>query len=227
LFLGVDPKNIEVSLLGGEATFQNLSVKQTALDNLGLPFNLKKGSNLKFFLLHPTCASRFLIGFNFNNIFYHYTIVAFVQQAHLKLSWSNLGSEPVVLTLSGIYLLCGPRPRSAATYEDIISRQQKLKQNSLKVASLWGLDESSAQTKESSGAESSGIVDSLKLKIVQNLQLVIEDVHLRFEDETSNPNQPVAFGITLQKVRFATFGDVARRSWCFANFLVVCGIVPH
>lgn len=76
--------------------------------------------------------------------------------------------------------------------------------NSLKVASLWGIDETSSKKEVE---DANGIVDSLKLKIVQNLQLVIEDVHLRFEDNTTNPERPIAFGVTLQKVFSSLTGD--------------------
>jgi vacuolar protein sorting-associated protein 13A/C len=66
------------------------------------------------------------------------------------------------------------------------------------------------------------------MKVVDNLQVFVDKIHIRYEDSTSNPNHPFAFGITLGglhaqstdvdwKPTFLTVGDILMRK-VFAVF---------
>lgn len=41
-------------------------------------------------------------------------------------------------------------------------------------------------------------------QIIKNLQVDVTDIHIRFEDHFSNPQQPFACGLTLKKLQFVT-----------------------
>ena len=42
----------------------------------------------------------------------------------------------------------------------------------------------------------------MKLQIIQNLELSIRNIHIVYEDKTTKPNHPFAFGITLNYITF-------------------------
>jgi len=42
----------------------------------------------------------------------------------------------------------------------------------------------------------------MKLQIIQNLELSIHNIHIVYEDKTTKPNHPFAFGITLNSMTF-------------------------
>lgn len=48
--------------------------------------------------------------------------------------------------------------------------------------------------------ENDGFVAKLAAQILQNLLVTVEDVHIRFEDNITDPNRPFAFGLTLKKL---------------------------
>ena len=48
--------------------------------------------------------------------------------------------------------------------------------------------------------EDEGFLFKLVTRILQNLLVSIEDVHVRFEDKITNPGHPFAFGVTLKKL---------------------------
>jgi len=42
----------------------------------------------------------------------------------------------------------------------------------------------------------------MQLQIIQNLELSIHNIHIVYEDKTTKPNHPFAFGITLNSIIF-------------------------
>ena len=42
--------------------------------------------------------------------------------------------------------------------------------------------------------------DRIKLQIIQNLELSIQNIHFVYEDRTTKPDHPFAFGITLNSI---------------------------
>jgi len=42
----------------------------------------------------------------------------------------------------------------------------------------------------------------MQLQIIQNLELSIHNIHIVYEDKTTKPNHPFAFGITLNSISF-------------------------
>lgn len=51
-----------------------------------------------------------------------------------------------------------------------------------------------------SDTESDTFVSALVAKIVDNLQVVIKNIHVRFEDNKSHPQNPFALGLTLSNL---------------------------
>lgn len=75
-------------------------------------------------------------------------------------------------------------------------RAQQVKQELLETAELF---RSSSAVKGNS-AENDTFVSALVTKIIDNLQVVIKNIHVRFEDSKSHPKNPFALGLTLSNL---------------------------
>lgn len=53
---------------------------------------------------------------------------------------------------------------------------------------------------QQSSEESDGFLSQLTTKVIDNLQVSIKNIHLRFEDNVSDPGHPFAAGITLKEL---------------------------
>lgn len=82
--------------------------------------------------------------------------------------------------------------------EEEEQRAQMLKQRRLATAELLA-DSQTKQTDQTSG-NNEGFISSLTTKIIDNLQVSIKNIHIRFEDNVSDPGHPFAAGITLKEL---------------------------
>ncbi|KAF8509808.1 vacuolar protein sorting-associated protein 13 [Gautieria morchelliformis] len=111
----------------------------------------------------------------------------------LSIPWTSLSSKPVEILIEDIYLLIVPASNAKVDPEDDERRAQAVKAEKLKNSELFGMK---GQTDESS-AHTQGFVASLVTKIVNNLQVTVKNIHIRYEDDMSCPGHPFAAGVTL------------------------------
>lgn len=72
---------------------------------------------------------------------------------------------------------------------------QQVKQELLETAELF-----KSSAKGPSAAENDSFMNALVTKIIDNLQVVIKNIHVRFEDNKSHPQKPFAVGLTLSNL---------------------------
>lgn len=72
---------------------------------------------------------------------------------------------------------------------------QQVKQELLETAELF-----KSSAKGASAAENDSFMNALVTKIIDNLQVVIKNIHVRFEDNKSHPQKPFAVGLTLSNL---------------------------
>ncbi|KAG2218450.1 hypothetical protein INT45_003637, partial [Circinella minor] len=85
--------------------------------------------------------------------------------------------------------------------EEEEERAQALKQRRLATAELLSNSSKEGQKEQRQGDEGNdGFISQLTTKIVDNLQVSIKNIHLRFEDNVSDPDHPFAAGITLKEL---------------------------
>ncbi|KAF8591826.1 vacuolar protein sorting-associated protein 13 [Ramaria rubella] len=111
----------------------------------------------------------------------------------LSIPWTSLSSKPVEILIEDIYLLVAPASNAKVDPEDDERRAQAVKAEKLKNSEVFNMK---GQTDESS-AETQGFVASLVTKIVNNLQVTVKNIHVRYEDDMSCPGHPFAAGVTL------------------------------
>ncbi|KAJ6604648.1 vacuolar protein sorting-associated protein 13 [Mycena vulgaris] len=106
----------------------------------------------------------------------------------LSLHWMNLGNQPVEVMVEDVYLL-------------VAAKAERLENAEL--LHMRGQAESSSETTP----QSQGLWESLTAKIINNLQVTVKNIHIRYEDKLSVPGHPFAAGVTLAGFTAASVND--------------------
>ncbi|KAK6330143.1 hypothetical protein TWF730_004642 [Orbilia blumenaviensis] len=124
----------------------------------------------------------------------------------LQIPWSNLKNKPVKVTIEDVFLLATPKQDSEYDEEDEERRRQVLKQEKLESAELVHERTTSGLSEEEQQKHQS-FTESLVTKIVDNLQVTIKNIHIRYEDSISTPGHPFALGFTLEEFSAVSTDD--------------------
>uniref|UniRef100_A0A8C6W485 Vacuolar protein sorting 13D n=1 Tax=Nannospalax galili TaxID=1026970 RepID=A0A8C6W485_NANGA len=100
--------------------------------------------------------------------------------------------DPWVISISSLHLIGAPEK-----IQDFNDEKEKLLESERKKALLQALEEKWKQKGESYWYS---VTASVVTRIVENIELKIQDVHLRFEDGLTNPSHPFAFGVCIKNV---------------------------
>lgn len=118
-------------------------------------------------------------------------------QLTLSIPWSNLRGKPVKVNIEDVFLLAAPKVDADYNEEEEQKRTHAVKMEKLENAELLkernteGLSQEEQQKNQS-------FTDSLVTAIVDNLQVSIKNIHVRYEDSIAAPGHPFAIGLTLQ-----------------------------
>ncbi|KAG6842210.1 hypothetical protein C0991_000180 [Blastosporella zonata] len=113
----------------------------------------------------------------------------------LSLHWLNLGNQPVEILVEDVYLLVVPSSQTVHDPEEDENRAQAAKIERLENAELLHMRGQAEAAGDS--VQSQGLWESLTTKIINNLQITVKNIHVRYEDNLSVPGHPFAAGITL------------------------------
>ncbi|XP_069674534.1 intermembrane lipid transfer protein Vps13 isoform X2 [Periplaneta americana] len=118
----------------------------------------------------------------------------------LKIPWKNLYSAPVEATIEGLFLLVVPNQE--VKYDPI--KEEKWSQEA-KQAELTKIEEAKKREKEKDKPKPDDtFVEKLATQIIKNVQVKISNIHVRFEDKVTKPEQPFSLGITLHNLSVHT-----------------------
>ncbi|KZT30580.1 vacuolar protein sorting-associated protein 13 [Neolentinus lepideus HHB14362 ss-1] len=152
----------------GQLTLRNLRLKKGALDKFRLPVDVSEGSD----------PFRHLGTFT------------------LSLHWMNLGNQPVEVLIEDVYLLVVPSPQTNVDPKEEEDRAQAAKMERLENAELLHV-RGQTDVSQRDGQQSQGLIASLIAKVVNNLQVTVKNIHVRYEDKMSVEGHPFAAGLTL------------------------------
>jgi hypothetical protein len=117
----------------------------------------------------------------------------------INLSITSILSKPIVVTLKDVYILVHPESISKSR-RDIQLRKEKLVLD--KFADLNMAEEKKAAalvTDTPKKEEKVGFSQKLVAKIIINTQIVIKNVHIRYED-VKNPKNPIVVGVMFKEL---------------------------
>lgn len=118
----------------------------------------------------------------------------------LQIPWSNLKSKPVKVIIEDVYLLASPIIIEEFDLEE--EQRRDLERKKEKIADLDAIDKMSNSNKEISNDLSSNetFTENLITKIVDNLQVTIKNIHIRYEDDSVLTETPYSIGVTLDEL---------------------------
>jgi len=119
-------------------------------------------------------------------------------QLTLTIPWSNLRGAPVKVFIEDVYLLASPKEEAQYNEEEEERRRQRIKMEKLDSAELLK-ERSQEGLSQEEQKRSQSFTASLVTKIVDNLQVTVKNIHVRYEDSISAPGHPFALGITLEE----------------------------
>lgn len=116
----------------------------------------------------------------------------------LVIPWSNLRGAPVKVFVEDVYLLASPKEEAEYDEDEEQRRKQRLKMEKLDSAELLKEKSREGMSQEEQQKNQS-FTQSLVTKIVDNLQVTVKNIHIRYEDSISAPGHPFALGLTLEE----------------------------
>uniref|UniRef100_A0A4W3I075 Vacuolar protein sorting 13 homolog A n=1 Tax=Callorhinchus milii TaxID=7868 RepID=A0A4W3I075_CALMI len=121
-----------------------------------------------------------------------------IAKLQLKIPWNNLYNQPVDAILDGVYLLVVPS--ASITYDAEKERRQlhELKQRELK--RIEEAKQKVADKGKPKEEKQDTFVEKLVTQVIKNLQVQITNIHIRYEDNITNENCPLSFGVSLQNL---------------------------
>ncbi|KAK6251014.1 hypothetical protein SCA6_005019 [Theobroma cacao] len=130
----------------------------------------------------------------------------FLGSVKLKVPWSRLGQDPVLVYLDRIFLLAEPATSVEGRTEDAIQEAKKSRVREMEMKLL-------ERTHQLKSEMNKSWLGSLISTIIGNLKLSISNIHIRYEDLESNPGHPFAAGLTLEKLSAVTVDDSGKETF--------------
>ena len=117
----------------------------------------------------------------------------------LSIPWSNLRGKPVKVNIEDVFLLAAPKEEDEYDAEEEEKRAVAVKLEKLESAELLKERNTESMSPEEQQKNQS-FTQSLVTAIVDNLQVSIKNVHVRYEDSIATPGHPFAVGVTLKEM---------------------------
>lgn len=169
-YVYLNTDQLSIALLSGKVELENVPLKTDALRHLGLPIRIRAG---------------------------------FIGKVKLQIPVRQIRSVPWVIVFEQLYVVASPLPLDEWDYESEQSLRHDLKITALDdLEAKWRLEKDLQGTNYYASSYSSWYSSGTGFvsEIIENLQLKIQDVHIRCEDSFSNPDKILAFGITIDSL---------------------------
>ncbi|XP_071113916.1 intermembrane lipid transfer protein VPS13D-like [Haliotis cracherodii] len=128
----------------------------------------------------------------------------------LQIPLSRLRSEPWVISIEKLYLVAGPLTDIKYDHEKEKETERSAKTDMLDaLEAKWQVQRQGKQQDYASSSSWFSYGASMAANILENIQLHVKDVHIRYEDEYLNPSCPFACGVTIKNLS----AQSTDRSW--------------
>ena len=119
-------------------------------------------------------------------------------QLTMSIPWTNLRGKPVRVNIEDVFLLAAPKEDAEYNEEEELKRAHDVKMEKLQNAELLKQRNSEGLSEEEQ-QKSQSFTESITTAIVDNLQVSIKNIHVRYEDSIATPGHPFALGLTLRE----------------------------
>ncbi|XP_035999665.1 vacuolar protein sorting-associated protein 13A isoform X1 [Fundulus heteroclitus] len=125
-----------------------------------------------------------------------------IGRLELKIPWTDIYNQSVEATLDGVYLLIVPTASIKYDAEKEEKQLQEARQRELKRIEETKLK--AAEQENPNLEKQDTFVEKLVTQVIKNLQVKISNIHVRYEDDITNPNCPLSFGVSLKNLSLQT-----------------------
>ena len=186
---GLTEENLKLGVWAGKISLHNLELNQSMLYKLNLPVSIVRGS---------------------------------LRSLEIVIPWASLDSLPVKLVLDGVYLLINPLDISSLNISDVKSllaanKLYKLQQSDKILDLFMQANENSKLTEESLKASNVSFIQRLTSRIIDNIEIVVKNIHFCYEDSISMKGTVFSCGITLDNFQLRTTDSTWTESFVSRN----------
>uniref|UniRef100_A0A673CJN2 Vacuolar protein sorting 13 homolog A n=1 Tax=Sphaeramia orbicularis TaxID=375764 RepID=A0A673CJN2_9TELE len=125
-----------------------------------------------------------------------------IGRLELKIPWKNLYTQSVEATLDGVYLLIVPT--ASIKYDAVKEEKQLQEARQRELQRIEETKQKAAEQENPSLEKQDTFVEKLVTQVIKNLQVKISNIHVRYEDDVTNPNCPLSFGVSLENLSLQT-----------------------
>jgi vacuolar protein sorting-associated protein 13A/C len=120
----------------------------------------------------------------------------YVKTLTVSIPWTSLASQPVKIFIDGVHLLLGPLDfhsfnSQEATERALLQKKSRLLQAEKAV-------EFAASLTEQNDPKAATYFQNLTTKIIDNIEIKISNIHIRYEDSQTFPGETFSCGLTLE-----------------------------
>ena len=130
-----------------------------------------------------------------------------LKQLKLKVPWTALESKPVRVILDGLYLQAGPLDVSSLTPDQLKKMAFDVKRGRLKAAEDAVMTANQSPEGIQEKTQKASYIQQLTAKIVDNIEITLTNVHIRYEDSLTIPGTTISAGITIASITLVTTDD--------------------
>jgi vacuolar protein sorting-associated protein 13A/C len=122
----------------------------------------------------------------------------------LKIPWTSLDSKPVKVVLDGLYIVISPIDISSMSSEQIKKNAAADKRKKLLDAENKILNSTKIAGQPESGKKKTSYMQHFAAKIIDNLEITITNIHIRYEDKVTIRGVTFSGGLTLDTISLNT-----------------------
>lgn len=122
-------------------------------------------------------------------------VYGYLGKLSLKIPWKNLYTEPVVAVVERLYVLA--KPSKSVVYDAVKEEQRAVAEKRGKLKLIEEANAAKATVDKLKTDKS--FMEKMIVQIVNNIQIKISDIHIRYEDGSTASNM-FALGITLKSL---------------------------
>ena len=121
----------------------------------------------------------------------------YLGELNLVIPWASLKTQPVIIEIKDLFVLAGPKTESLYDFE---AERETAYLAKLEKIETYEMFKSSKMQIEETSASGDGFVSHLVTKIIDNLQITVKNIHIRYEDKQSNAERAFALGVVLSEL---------------------------
>ncbi|XP_015249617.1 PREDICTED: vacuolar protein sorting-associated protein 13A isoform X2 [Cyprinodon variegatus] len=125
-----------------------------------------------------------------------------IGRLELKIPWTDIYNKSVEATLDGVYLLIVPTASIKYDAEKEEKQLQEARQRELQRIEETKLK--AAEQENPTLEKQDTFMEKLVTQVIKNVQVKISNIHVRYEDDITNPNCPLSFGVSLKNLSLQT-----------------------